>query len=217
MGVDAEMFVRVKREVSDGEVRSLRLKLGDAFGADKFWIWRNGQGPAPVDATSDGGSSRHSVERVKRFTQDGDDIEPDRGETFLRVYPASRYYGIGYERGDLPFLLMLARFLREVTGGEVWYGGDSSGACAQVLDDAYERELWAHFVANGHRPYLDGMEWGGDGIPTAYCNLCSSPMRRYGAGSSGMYAPFCCYGCGADVETRDGGKTWVSRKEVSRA
>lgn len=220
MGVDAKMFARVPRAVPDDEVRALRIALGDAFGAKKFWIFRgkNG-GEAPLDdAYSEEcgfDSGRHCIERVREFTQDGEKILPREGETLLRVYPASRYYGIGYERGDLPFLLALARFLRDKTGGEVWYGGDSSGICAQVLDQAYEAELWAHFVEHQHKPYRHAMSWdSGDGIPTAFCAFCNQAMHRYGSGNGGLFAPFSCEGCGADVETRDGGKTWTARKEV---
>jgi hypothetical protein len=219
MGIDAEMFVRVKRAVPDDEVRRLRLQLGSAFGADKFWIFGRDKavGEAPLDEADDDhapiGSPRHCIERVTEFRQDGDALMPEPGETFLRVYIASRFYGDGYERGNLPLILAVAAFLREATHGEVWYGGDSSGVCAELLDDARRRELWAHFVAVQHEPYENGMRWDrDDNIPNQHCTFCNAPMRRYGGGSGGLYAPFFCCGCGADIETRDGGKTWAPRK-----
>lgn len=209
------MFVRVRRAVPDDEVRSLRIDLCDAFGSDSFWIFRQPglDGAAPIDHAEYDGNMRHRhlLERVPYFYQDGVDIHPDSGETFLRVYPASRYYGIGYERGDLPLLLSIARFLRDKTGGAVWYGGDSSGICADELTPAYEAQLWTHFLAHQHAPYLT--PWGGEGITPPVCEFCGGlPMRPYGSGQNGQWAPFICRGCGWDIETSDGGATWTTRK-----
>lgn len=213
MGIDAEMFVRLKRPVPDAEVRRLRLMLGKAFGAQQFYIIKNrpnASGEAPLDEVPYGdprygASHRHSIERVAVYTPDG--IEPEPGETFLRVYPTTRFYGPGYERGDLPFLLMLARFLRDATGGEVWYGGDSGGAWAQPLDDAYERELWSHFVQSQHEPYRT--DFGGEGIPRPLCALCGyAPMRFFGTGPGAKSAMATCNGCGTSIQTTDAGATW---------
>lgn len=215
MGIDAEMLVRVKREVPDDEVRALRMALGGAFGAERFSIFRavGQRGEAPLQDSYDPETGwtkgRHLIERSSVFEQDGPSIEPEEGETLLRVHLATRFYGIGYERGDLPTILSVARFLRDKTGGEVWYGGDSSGVCARLLDDAFERELWDHFVAVQHEPYYKPDMWGGDNIPNVHCAFCNHPMRRFGSGSNGMYAPFYCRGCGARVVTNDGGVTWA--------
>lgn len=216
MGIDAEMFVRVKRAVPDDEVRMLRRRLGDAFGADSFWIFRgNGAtGESTIDEVDDDACvrSRHSIERITVYTQDGDDIVPEPGETFLRVYIASRFYGPGYERGNLPLILAIADFLRRLTDGEVWYGGDSSGICAQPLNNEYRAELWEHFVKHGHAPYFS--DFGGEGIPRPHCAMCgNAPMRFFGTGQMGKRAAASCSGCGAQVETIDGGDSWHVYKE----
>jgi hypothetical protein len=214
MGVDAEMFVRVKRAVSDDEVRSLRFALGGAFGASRFWVFHRSDDAAPIDAnplrySGVGPQNRHLLERVAVYEQDGPDIVPETGETFLQVYPATRFYGIGYERGDLPFLLSLARFLRDITGGEVWYGGDSSGECAQPLTSEYEATLWKHFVTTQHTLYE--RPFGGEGITPPKCGFCGGhPMRPHGCGS---VIPYVCRGCGNRVQTKDRGATFHKTPE----
>lgn len=218
MGVDAEMFVRVKRAVPDDEVRKLRYALASAFGASRFFIHRGAQatGEALLDDEDEEASwdahHRHCLHRTAAYRQDGLDIVPEPGETFLRVHLWTRYYGIGYERGDLPLILSVARFLRDLTGGEVWYGGDSSGICAQPLDEAYEAELWRHFVENQHHPYRT--DFGGEGIVRPHCALCGNvPMRFYSYGNGGMSTKAACSGCGFNVGTEDGGRTWTALKE----
>lgn len=75
MGIDAEMFVRAKREVSDDEIKVIAWDMCAVFGADNFWDF---SGP---------------LSRIDIYEQDGPNIEPEQGEVFLRVRPATRYYG----------------------------------------------------------------------------------------------------------------------------
>jgi hypothetical protein len=221
MGIDAEMFVRVKREVSDNEVRSLRRKLATSFGPERFWIFNNGgSGEAPLDEPDwDLGpvKRRHCLERVPSYTQDGDDIVPEPGETFLRVYIASRFYGDGYERGDLPTILAVARMLRDLTGGAVWYGGDSSGVCAVELTPKAEAELWALFCSDGGQRYYE-RDFGG-GVTRPDCDFCAAPMTANGGGPDG-WAAASCLSCGAVAETHNAGATWfpvLSNRRTQRA
>ncbi len=215
MGIDAEMFVRRMGAFQDDEVRRIRLLLAGAFGADSFWIHKKDgvSGEAPLDYSDENGH-RHCCERIPEYQQNGPTIEPEPGEHFLRVYLAQRYYGEGYERGDLPKILSVAAFLQDVTGGRVWYGGDSSGVLARELDDAYRKELWAHFVAvGGNEPY-HGRDFGGEGVPRPHCSFCGgAPMRFFGTGHSGRRAIAECRGCGAEVETLDKGATWAVYKK----
>lgn len=45
------------------------------------------------------------------------------------------------------------------------------------------------------------------------CAFCGNlPMRCYGGGRNGQWAPFVCDSCGANVETDDAGATFVARK-----
>src|SRR5262245_24008844 len=100
MGIDAEMFVRTSQPLDSHVVRELAWELAEAFGADRFWIFN----PAKTES----GYERRALEIVDKWEQDGDTIYPERGEQFIAVAPATRYYGVGYERGDLPFLVGLA-------------------------------------------------------------------------------------------------------------
>lgn len=199
MGIDAEMFVRTKAKITKEQVRDLAYHLGSAFGADRFWIFKDrGEGIPP----------RHCLEIVNKYDQDGPTIKPEKGETFIRVHPATRYYGEGYERGDLPFLIMLAEWLeRNIPGGEVWYGGDSSGVCAEKFDKRARKRYLDLYCKVGHHPYSGAFDTDhGDGVKAPICKFCWKKMRRYGWGKN--YAPFHCSGCGESVVTRDGGKTF---------
>lgn len=206
MGVDAQMFVKLQRDVPLKELKTLRWEMGEAFGAEHFFIDREGKYTKPP---------RHAIERIRKYEQDGDPIKPKAGETFLEVHVWGRYYGVGYERGDAPFLIALADWLEKRTSGEVWYGGDSSGICAIHFDAVERAALWAHFVKFGHLPYRDDPRVGDRRTSfiapheqkiERHCEFCDMPMARNGWGQS--YAGFDCYGCGARETTQDNGATW---------
>jgi hypothetical protein len=197
VGIDAEMFVRVKGEVSDDYVRRLAWEMGGAFGPDKFWI--------------DERHDRRALRVVDVHTQDGPDIVPGPGETFVRVSLWCRFYGVGYERGDLPFLIAVAawleeRFALDKREAAIWYGGDSSGACAEPFGPDEREALFQHFVKHGHRPYLD------DRRSTHLCSFCLEPMREYGWGPFNKVQAI-CGGCGKEEETTDGGATWTKTEK----
>lgn len=215
MGIDAEMFVRIRGAVPDAKVRLLRTRMVSAFGADRFWIFRDDahpDRPAPIDHQEEW-PPQHAMERVAVYEQDGPDIVPEPGETFLRVYPATRYYGVGYERGDLGFLCNLASWLEAATGGVVWYGGDSSGVTAKPFGPAERAALWDYFCTKGHDPYR--AEWGAlgdahDSTPML-CTFCEVPMTRNGWGQT--YVGYDCYGCGERLESRDNGVTFTRKRD----
>lgn len=199
MGVDAEMFVRVKGGNYTREaVKRIAYDLGSAFGPDKFWIFKD-------CSWADDGSVRHAATLIEKYEQDGPDIEPEDGEQFIQIHPATRYYGEGYERGNLPFLIMLAEWLeRRIPGGVVWYGGDSSGVEAEPFDKAAREKLWAHFCAVAHAPYDDVFDNDSHSItmPRPICPICDVKMKRYGWGAK--YGAFNCSGCDERRIWRDG-------------
>jgi predicted RNA-binding Zn-ribbon protein involved in translation (DUF1610 family) len=200
MGIDAEMFVRTKAKVTAEEVREWAYRLGETFGPENFWIWKDER------------KIRHCLEIIKVYHQDGPDIKPKHGETFVGVYPATRYYGPGYERGDLPLLVMISEWLEEnIPGAEVWYGGDSSGVEAEKFDRRARNQLIRHFNKYGHAPYHGHFDRKDDDVKAPICKCCWKKMRRYGWGKN--YAAFTCGGCGEDVLTTDGGKTFSARVE----
>lgn len=88
------------------------------------------------------------------YTQDGPYLFADENETFYTVGIWTRYYGPGYERGDLMFLCSLAEWIEtNIPDCEVWYGGDSSGVTIELFDEAARRELKEHFYGHDGRNY----------------------------------------------------------------
>lgn len=202
MGVDAEMFVRTRRtDATETNVRRWSVEMCKRFGSGKFFLDKR---------PWSGDQQRHALSIVPEWEQDGDTVYPEEGETFIRVHLWTRYYGPGYERGDLPFILSVARYLRDVIcvlpSDDVWYGGDSSGICAEPLDEEW---LWAHFVRVGHDTYraASGLDREAPPEGTPHCDFCGQFYRRNGWGAS--FAAYYCDGCGESMEWRDG--TWSCR------
>lgn len=202
MGIDAEMFVRTRARITVDQVRDWAYRLGSTFGAESFWIFKR-----------EGEPVRHCLQIVDEYTQDGPTLKPEKGETFIRVYPATRYYGEGYERGNLPLLIAVAEWLeRNIPHAKVWYGGDSSGVEATAFDAKARRHLMRHFCDQGHEPYERAFDSDhGDGIAAPLCKCCWKKMKRYGWGPK--YAAFICNGCGENTLTRDGGQTFEQRRD----
>ena len=204
MGVDAEMFVKVRPPLSDRQVQRLAYELGAAFGPERFWVVRE--------------HGWHSLEAISKYEQDGPTIRPKAGEQFIRVRLGTRYYGEGYERGDLPTILMVAEWLEHRIpqekghpSAEVWYGGDSSGICAKRFDAEARLRLFRYFVKNGHEPYRS---YGGDdGTLSRHCSFCNEPMRRTMWGGGDERGGFSCDGCGLYEVTKDHGRTWAAEKQ----
>jgi len=100
-----------------------------------------------------------------------------------------RYYGEGYERGPFPTIFALVMFIKDAIpdGDDVFYYGDYS-----ELEDASPttyaelRELFAHWVKNGHKPYL-GLE------ADHPCPSCNNHMWKSGwNGEKEMYSCTMC-------------------------
>lgn len=207
MGIDAEMLVRVKRPITDAEVRAAAFDLFAAFGSGNIFVF---------DKQFMGDRERRALERVEVWEQDGPDIEPEPGETFLRVSLWTRYYGPNYERGNLPMIIAVARFLElKIPGSEIWYGGDSSGVLAEPFGVAERDAMFRHFVEHVHEPYESYFDNDmGEPISRPMCSFCERPMRRNGWGQNGKFGAFYCAGCGQAVETQDGGETFQQRHLV---
>lgn len=197
MGIDARIFVRTMKQITDDEIKRLSFEIGCAFGAQRFFRWRN----------------HHNISRIKRIEQDGPPEDPDPGETMLEVHVSTRYYGPGYERGDLPFLVMVAEWLeRRIPECEVWYGGDSSGVCAAPFGPEERSEMLDHFASPHGRDYFSsgnplfsGAIAGSTDHPI--CKLCNEPMPQYGYGGMGSKrGMWSCGGCGSRVKRTETGE-----------
>lgn len=200
MGVDAEMLVINKEEpLTEEKVQDLSWELCEAFGSDRFWIWKAAHGQ----------TAQRALNIVNELHSGGPTLYPALGEQFIYVALGTRYYGPGYERGDLPFIVSVADWLeRNIPYCSIWYGGDSSGIEVEPFDKPARDVMFAHFSQYGHRPYSGDprTEQNGEDDLVTVCEFCTVKVRRYGFG--GKYGGFRCPGCGETRATHDGGLTW---------
>lgn len=211
MGIDAEMFVRTRTKIPDDQLREIGRRLCAMFGYDRFSFGRTyaAMNLRFENETEEDLRARHVIYPVATWDQDGPEIVPDPGEFFYKLAIRTRYYGVGYERGDAIFLLALAEALEHlIPPGEVWYGGDSSGVCAAPFNKRERAALREHFFAYDHAPYsrhvneyMTSDKF--DDMAPPRCSLCQHDMQRYGFGNE--YASYSCE-CGERVVMR-GGKT----------
>jgi hypothetical protein len=220
MGIDARMLVRNVRSdvVSDEWLKELSWRLCESIGAEHFFISADPTEPrlaldrADADWCADDDASATGAE----YYQDGATVYAGPGECLLRVSLWSRYYGKGYERGDILVLSATAEWLEaNIPGCEVWYGGDSSGVCLELFDDYARRAFRSHLYSASGRDYYKSFGLGAKdlGHPEP-CVLCpGGTYRGIRNGYGPTYAAFSCHGCGRQAETQDSGLTWQERKE----
>lgn len=143
------------------------------------------------------------------YDPDGDRIFAVGDECLLEVSLGGRYYGEGYERGDILTYCAVAEWIEDnIEGAEVYYGGDSSGVLPERFDADRRLQLRKHLYSKAGRDYFRH-DFGSTATTPPACSLCPSDQYRgsqYGYGQA--YAAFHCSGCGKTVDTRDGGKTW---------
>lgn len=205
MGIDARIFVTYKGDATAADLKRWSWEIGAAFGADYFWRSKHQD------------YAHHNISRATEISQDhrdaSKDVKPVQGESLLEVHVGTRYYGEGYERGNLPFILSVLEWLEaKFPGGTVYYGGDSSGVLIEPFPKAARDALFKHFAGEHGADYRKG--WGAlaaSGTLSRHCDLCDHGMGQFGYGAG--FAVFRCLGCGKQEETRDGGKTWAEPKK----
>ena len=170
MGIDAKMLVKTTADIDATAVKKMAHKLASAFYHDSFWILKTATFCEP----------HHCLSLVNEYEQDGDTIYPADGEKFIEVHIATRYYGVGYERGDLPLIISVANWLDyNIPESSIWYGGDSSGVCAAPFGKSERDALWEHFCSVGHTPYIGAF---GGTSKNPMCDFCAEKMIQYGFG-----------------------------------
>lgn len=204
MGIDARMLIILPYIPTAAQIALWSWDIAAALSADKFMV------PAITSAEA------YDKEELtgKIWYQDGPSIQAKENEFFLSVNLWSRYYGVGYERGDLIGLISVAEWIeRNIPDSTVFYGGDSSGVCAEPWNKEEREKLLSHFMGEHGRDYyssfgtLDRSSYSPPG-----CANCvpERSQRRHGWG--GEFAAYYCPGCGKSQETHDSGKTWEERK-----
>lgn len=236
MGVDAEMFVRIKgREqwLTDVDIKRLAYEIGSSVGSKALFQMNPTQGVF--------NKKRYALEAIQPTSredeyfdeeyhgpfigktvwhQDGDPIVAGDDEQFIKVHLYGRYYGKGYERGDWPTLRGVITWLNiRIPFGQVWYGGDSSGQCAEHASAQFMSDMDLHWAMNGRRPYMryDSPFKGMFSLPTdslesPVCELCEVPMID--SGGSRDYSFYWCDGCGAKASKHvNGSMAWAGLHE----
>lgn len=149
----------------------------------------------------------------KCYLQDGNTIFANHNEWFLSVSLWTRYYGFGYERGDLLTICAVAEWCEEnIPGCAVWYGGDSSGVCIEPFTKSRRIELRKHLYSQSGRDYFNYR-----GLAVRHprpCGLCvdGGSFSQYGFGQN--YIAVHCSGCGKSFETRDNAETWKGVEDL---
>lgn len=218
MGVDAEILVRIKgrdRWITDEGCVELAYQLASSFGHERFAIRR-------ADEQRNDTKPRHALNIVQPFVdvygdaphlvgkvihlQDPDPLVAADGEQFLHVNLITRYYGIGYERGDWPFLRMLFAWLGvHIPQGQVWYGGDiGSGVAAEHMTPTKIAHVDDHFFRHGRRPYVHSRVVGWARTTAPVCDLCRVQLASCGGGPG--YDFWGCDGCGKKISKHSDGR-----------
>jgi hypothetical protein len=192
MGVDAVMMVQApSSEVTDDRIVEWSYKLGAAFGFERFLVYR-----------LDG---RRALTRADEDDIRCYNVRERPGWTTLRVNIFSRYYGPGYERGDLPFLLALARFLEDIVPASYILYGSDSGDTLEYFGRDEQEDLWDHFVSVQYEPYHRAFTpLSGQAPPS--CGFCGDvPMSNHGGGAGVEF--YECHGCGLRLKQFSDGHT----------
>jgi len=208
MGVDARMFVKLATPVDDAALIDAAYRLAEACGDERtFWLSR--------DEDLARGEVRRALNRVTDACGGYRPVEADG--TWLEVSLWGRYYGPGYERGDLWDYIAAAEWCeRNFAGCTVFYGGDC-GEGVELFDRADRETFIAHWAEHGGRPYYarDGKPWRETHAQQPTCPLCQHPATQYGSG--GQFASWTCDACGrhwvwvgADVRAYPAGRDFDS-------
>lgn len=150
-----------------------------------------------ADDCYDGDEFRGAKPGAQVWTQDGPPIFSEPGETFIEAHLWTRYYGPGYERGNWPIIKLTAEWLEtRFPGGEVWYGGDSSGICAEKFDAAAREEIHKLYLTDGHKPYTGFFgTFSGRQKAKQTCDFCGGAAMINSGGGGGTEF-WHCAGCG---------------------
>lgn len=232
MGIDARMLVKIKFEPTDEQIARWSWDLVAATEPEIFFLqfgdesWATDHKPQRALQLSDNGAEYYSESKRaalppngKIYHQDGPDVLAEDGEWFLEVNLAGRYYGVGYERGNLPDYVFVAAWIEaNIPTAEVWYGGDSSGVCVERFGPRERHDLMKHFLSEHGKDYYQGeMSRIEPGLklppPCGLCPATGAEFTQCGWGRSGNWARLHCRGCGRYFQTEDRGKTWKVMEE----
>jgi len=178
MGVDAEIFIKVKGELTQKDIQKQNYIFGCAF---HQYTWHSKDEPALS---------------LKIWNENYFNDMKEPGHTLIQVPTLGRYYGEGYERGPLMTYVAMAELLEHLFPNcTIFYFGDSGGCESRKEFHSVRRyELIEHFANWGHEPY----ERAFSGQHHKYiCPNCNIGMIQNGF--KGRLGYFSCSGCGWHV------------------
>lgn len=232
MGVDAEMFVRIRGRANwlrEEDLLKASYELASTLGSDNFLITIGRFPDEPkwqhhalsiirplqdkADAADHGLNEAHIGRTV--WTQDGPTIVAENDEQFVRVHLGTRYYGEDYARGNWPIIRATTEWLeKRFPMGAVWYGGDSSGICAEHLTRERREQLNDFFLSSGRKTYERYFARPVDevtGTPAPQCPACNVTTIHCGGGQGEAF--WYCDGCGKKAVTSKSGTRWLDRHQ----
>lgn len=214
MGIDARIVLKMRGDKpSQSQLKDWSWRVCQSIGAKHFFTDDNKTHPRLAISLTSGDEESGADGKV--YFQDGDPIFAKDGEWLLRVSVWSRYYGVGYERGDILTICAICEWCEaNIPNCTVYYGGDSSGVCLEPFGEDCRIALRKHLYSAAGRNYFErGIETHWLKSLPPVCSLCpddGARLRQYGWGAK--YAALHCAGCGIDYETRDNGETWAKKE-----
>lgn len=148
MGLNTKIYIRNKGKfLTQKEVSKLANTICEAFGYDNFFI--NDDDNVIEDRYN-------AIDIVKENFEDS--------YQYLEVRLATRYYGKGYERGDLPLIYCVAKWLEmRIPNCEILYDYDKAEYdtiqeeinAMPKFDKKRREQLFKYFVKKGKKWYRD--------------------------------------------------------------
>jgi len=191
MGVDAVMLVQLRESITDADLLRANYQIAEAMHGRVFFL-------SSDEDLKRGCEIRRALNRITAETEYI--YEPaERDGLWLRVSLWGRYYGPGYERGNLWDYIAVAEWCERVfPAARVFYGGDSGGDGVELFDAPVRTELIAHWASKGGRPYFagedeSGQRWLDKNPLQPTCPLCQHKATQYGTGAS--FASWTCDAC----------------------
>ena len=170
MGVDAEILIKITNPdswLSEDELRQYSSKMTATIGVDSFFL-------RP-------GINRHALSFYEEheYYQDGPSIFRQDNEQFIEVHLASRYYGEDYPRGYWPSICFTLLWIKaNLRDAEVWYGGDSSGICMELITEERLKQLNNYYLTTGTEEYWMNEK------QSLICDFCQTGVTIAGGGGA---------------------------------
>jgi hypothetical protein len=199
MGVDAMMFFKTKNKQNE---QKLSYELGCMFNSQLTHGFDDLKSHSITDVEKDG----YKSEILNNYYIQGN-------EYMYEIHLWGRYYGPGYERGDILTYINIAEWLEWKLGPNItiYYGGDSSDNY-QTFGKEERRTLREYYFENAHRPYQSCSRFK-EQVGNPMCARCYEPMFNTGGGGAETY--WCCHGCNYKALTSSGKivKWWTDHSD----